>query len=501
MAPHLRIAKPSHWLTAFVTIICVTMLGLEVWRYAAEYRHEVQGAQSVTYNLANSLARHADDSLELADGALSELVDRLEHGDLAARDRTQLDSFLAARAATLPRLTGLFVYDAEGNWLGSSRPPTGANPNNADRAYFRHHRENPGRDPWLGPPVKSRSGNGEWIVTLSRRLDTAQGQFAGVVLATFASHYFTDVYAEQDLGQHGAVGLLARDGTVLARWPQDDGFVGRNISSLTLFSEMLPKAQSGAYDYVSPADNVARMASYRASDRFPLLILAALSRDEQLEDWRDAAILHGLVTLVIVAAIGFLGTLLGRQLKQRERAEARLAELATTDALTSLANRRAFDDLLQVEWRRAQRTRMPLSLVLIDLDRFKLLNDSYGHVYGDAALREVGRLLKRAVGRAGDLAARFGGEELTVLLPDTDAEGCRHIAETIRARIEALAIPHAENRPSGVLTASMGCATTGQGHPLDTAADFIAAADRALYAAKNGGRNRVEPGAPTLPAA
>jgi diguanylate cyclase (GGDEF)-like protein len=171
-------------------------------------------------------------------------------------------------------------------------------------------------------------------------------------------------------------------------------------------------------------------------------------------------------------------------------ANARLAALATTDALTGLANRRRFDEAMRLEVQRAARAAAPLSLLVMDVDDFKKFNDTHGHPAGDACLRAVGGALAGAVRRDTDLAARIGGEEFAVVLPATAEEAARQVAEAIRAAVRALAIAHAASRAASVVTLSVGVATVWPGG--DTAPEAVlAAADAALYRAKAAGRDRV----------
>lgn len=167
-----------------------------------------------------------------------------------------------------------------------------------------------------------------------------------------------------------------------------------------------------------------------------------------------------------------------------------LVELSTVDSLTGLANRRQFDRLLDLEWRRAIRSRLPIALLLVDIDFFKAYNDHYGHLRGDAALNEVAKALGTSFSRAGDLVARYGGEEFAALLPNTGEEGALDLAETARARVEARAIQHRGSVARGGLTVSVGVASIEPGEASD-ASCLVAAADRALYLAKDAGRNCV----------
>jgi diguanylate cyclase (GGDEF)-like protein len=171
-----------------------------------------------------------------------------------------------------------------------------------------------------------------------------------------------------------------------------------------------------------------------------------------------------------------------------EAANERLAGLASTDSLTGVANRRSFDDCLQREWARTGRTHRPLALITLDLDFFKQYNDNYGHIMGDECLKQVAKALQEGR-RTADIEARIGGEEFSLLLPDTQIEGAMSVAETVRAHIERLQLPHAKS-PMGVVTASFGVAAATAGR-AETTENLVQAADKALYEAKRQGRNRV----------
>jgi diguanylate cyclase (GGDEF)-like protein len=174
---------------------------------------------------------------------------------------------------------------------------------------------------------------------------------------------------------------------------------------------------------------------------------------------------------------------------QLEEANRRLEALSYTDALTGAANRRAFDEALDTEWRRAIRSKAPLSLLMIDIDYFKSFNDRHGHLAGDECLATVAATLGGMVRRAGDRVARYGGEEFAMLLPATDGPGSIAVAERTRAAVAAINLPN----PAGVdgrVTVSIGRATT-QAIDGATPDALVGAADAALYEAKRSGRNCV----------
>jgi len=182
--------------------------------------------------------------------------------------------------------------------------------------------------------------------------------------------------------------------------------------------------------------------------------------------------------------------LVAERTKQLEEANAILRQLSSQDGLTGIANRRHFDEELSREWRRAIRSHEPLSLLMLDIDSFKSYNDLYGHQQGDDCLRRVASALGELLKRPRDLPARYGGEEFAVILPATDPRGAARVAETLRAGIEAMKIPHAKAAGTGIVTTSIGVSGTFSCE-TDEPSSLISRADEALYRAKQAGRNRV----------
>lgn len=186
-----------------------------------------------------------------------------------------------------------------------------------------------------------------------------------------------------------------------------------------------------------------------------------------------------------------------RNITERKLAELKLQEanellqrLSTVDGLTGIANRRAFDQKLNMEWSNSRRNFMPLSLIMMDIDFFKAYNDTYGHQGGDECLQKVAVAIQNTIQRNADLVCRYGGEEFAAILPETDEDGARFVAEKIRQVIEDLGIPHTGSKISPSVTLSLGIATMiPDGNRVP--ADLLAAADQALYQAKQSGRNQV----------
>ncbi len=176
--------------------------------------------------------------------------------------------------------------------------------------------------------------------------------------------------------------------------------------------------------------------------------------------------------------------------RKLEVAYEQLRQQSTLDGLTGIANRRHFDEYLDVEWKRAQRDHKTLSLIMADIDVFKNYNDNYGHQAGDECLRKVAARMQLLLKRPGDLVARYGGEEFAAVLPETDLTGAVRVAEKIRTAVEALAITHAYSIVSDRVTISLGVAATIPTYD-GCCEELIKKADQALYRAKQRGRNRV----------
>ena len=192
---------------------------------------------------------------------------------------------------------------------------------------------------------------------------------------------------------------------------------------------------------------------------------------------------HCLIQIIDVST----AVLRERQLREQS---ATLKNLSYTDGLTGIPNRRRFNEFIELEYARARRRVSPLSLFMIDIDSFKSYNDLYGHLQGDQCLTEVAKALADTLQRPTDLLARYGGEEFVALMPDTDAAGAAVLAESMRARVEQLAIPHCSSSAAAFVTVSIGVVT----HVPDRNSDeslFLHLADLALYEAKRAGRNRI----------
>ena len=217
----------------------------------------------------------------------------------------------------------------------------------------------------------------------------------------------------------------------------------------------------------------------------PIIFVTALTAPEDETRALDAGAAD-FITKPVNAAV--VRARVRTQLIVKRQSDA-LRALTLTDGLTGVANRRSFDETLANEWRRCARARVPMSIIMVDLDQFKHFNDAYGHQAGDLCLQLVAQAMRRAAARPQDMVARYGGEEFAILLPHEDLRGAECVARKLLDQISVLAIPHTRSKVAPWVTVSMGVATiTPVGS--DGPAALIQRADALLYRAKAEGRNR-----------
>ena len=429
---------------------------------------------------------------------LRDLAERVEHDGVIGDRQARLSKLMAQSLMNVKALHGLFIFDAQGNWIVTSFSQSVPAKNNGDRAYFIYHRDNADESIHIGSIVDSRT-TGDMVIPISRRINDANGKFAGVALATVPVAYFQRFFERLDVDDQGVIFLALDNGDLLARRPTLAALMTTNLTKGDIFSRYLPHSSSGTAVIKSVVDDVERIYAYSRVSGLPIVVAAGVSSEHVFAPWWAYAYRSMGLIGIIICALAVLGSLLYKQIQQLITAEnelniarAELEIIAETDSLTQLANRRRFDASLQREWGRASRNRSVIAIILLDIDWFKQYNDHYGHLRGDNCLVEVAGLISNCINRAGDLAARYGGEEFVILLPETDLAGALNVAEKVRLSIVNALIEHSAS-PLGNVTVSSGVVAIDspqqEGYTV-----ALKEADRLLYCAKAKGRNRVEGG-------
>ncbi len=465
-----------------VTLIVIIVAAL----LNREHASTVQAAQRATTNITQLINADVLRNVELYDLALEGLIKATTRKDLAQaspeiRHMVQFDQSTAA-----PFKGEVLLLDADGAVIADSSTLRPTPRNFANRDYFQAHRQNAQAGLFISRPFRIRCNCDQvWRIAFSRRVTGPDGEFAGVAVATMRLAYFDQLFNRLTIGNGSSVNLLNNQGILLAQQPLlERDMIDKDLSDRPNFKRILREGQ-GSFRAISAITGSERLYTFTNVGELPLIVVVALAAEDVFAPWKRAALLTSGATGVLCIGLLWLTWMLRRELRRRYRAEQVLSELAATDALTGLANRRTLDQRLRLEWDRAQRSTEPLTLLMIDVDHFKAFNDRHGHHGGDEALRTVAQVIGNNIRRPADLAARYGGEEFAVVLPDTDARGAWVIAEHIRSGVEHLPRVAGAVQP---ITVSIGMSTWDKRSHLSFET-LLLHADQALYEAKHSGRN------------
>lgn len=486
----------SKALVFFIFLVCTSIISATGWQIYESSLERVATAEISVSNIVRAVEQQAQDTVKQADYTLRDIAERVTHDGTGEEQRSRLSKVMRQRLEGAKDIQGLFLYDANGNWVANSFSQNNANKNNGDREYFTYHKIDPNLSIRIGSIIKSRT-TGDMIIPISRRINNTDGSFAGVALATIPTTYFDDFFLRMNVDENGVIFLAMENGDLLARRPTLTGLMTTNISKGEIFSRYLSKSDSGTAIVKSVVDKIERVYAYRRLTDLPIVAAAGMSLKHVFAPWWSYVYRSCAIIGLIIITLFFLARSLYRQIAHLILAESQLSNarseleiIAQTDSLTLLPNRRSFDDSLHKEWKRANRNQSNLSIILFDIDWFKQYNDTYGHLQGDECLKKVSKTIASLINRPGDVAARYGGEEFVILLPDTDLTGALNVAEKLRRAIAEEMIEHSASCLKKVTIS--GGAIVVIPSDKDTPLDALVEADKLLYLAKSLGRNRVE---------
>ncbi|UPK36597.1 sensor domain-containing diguanylate cyclase [Bradyrhizobium sp. 186] len=441
-------------------------------------RGEEALARQTLENLATTIEADISRNIEIYDLSLKAVASNMLLSEIGTVSKPIRHLILFDHSTTARHFGAIQVFDADGRLTIDASSLDPLPETRGDEDYFKVHRDNAAAGLFISRPMLFR---GAYSIVLSRRISDTDGGFLGVVAGSIRFSYFHELFERLSLDPEDTITVLKRDRTVMMRRPFDLDVIGKNLDERPVWKADNLKVGS-AFAGQGPIDGTPRLY-VRSGGTNPLFVVAGKPLSAVFALWQKEALRIGAVVLVL--ALFVLGTaiVLAREIGRRAAAESKLEEMATTDALTGLRNRRKFDHAIEIEWRRAMRQKTPVALLMIDADHFKAYNDTFGHQAGDQVLVGIAICISDSVRRAGDCAARYGGEEFAVLLPDTSATDAFKIAETIRGKVQGWSDDQATS------TVSCGIASLVPTAGMDWSI-LVAAADKALYAAKSGGRNQ-----------
>lgn len=357
--------------------------------------------------------------------------------------------------------------------------------NVADREYFQAVIHSPAGLQHVGIPVVSRVSK-RWRLPLTVRMARPVHDLE-VINASVDLSELIGRFESQRPKPHGTITLLRTDGVLLARAPEQPMQTGKRAAADWADWPQISDGSGVIISARTPYDGTTRLISYQRVPDLPLVVLVTATRDDVLAAWRKQTLMAGILLVLVTLGGGLFSArllellhLLNRHVREQER-------LAVTDSLTGLYNRRHLMDTGKREMVRALRYGKPLSLIMLDIDHFKLINDTWGHQMGDRVLKGLADTIATTV-REQDTFARIGGEEFAIVLPETDLDNAHRLAERIRSRVEGSILTSLDDGYEISITISLGMTTQAPHDPsFET---LMSRADRALYRAKESGRNR-----------
>lgn len=446
-------------------------------------------ATRASENLATALARSVDEAFANVDQALAATQSAVESHDIATLSPDLRERVLFGTANGIADLETMMVVSPAGRLLYRFPPGPGDAEDFSGQPFFTSQLKEKAPS-YFGGPSPSPLRPDATSLIFSRRLSLPDGSFGGVVVATMKLLVLHAIIAPVDVGPRGIVVLVRDDSRILLRQPSTDGRgnAGQDLSASRPFQRMLADPTATFTD-VSSTDGVNRFYVSRKLKSAPVILSVAFATDDVLREWHRQALILMVGGASLCLAIIALIIAFYRAMESRFRIEEELEGLVYTDKLTGLPNRRHFEEMLQREWRKAARSDEPLSVLMVEMERFGEITSRLGHAAADTFLKTVAEQLRLVLKRPADCVARYGTDEFAVLLPDTSRTGAARIAERLKQAIEAVpAVGRGgEQMPGG---ARIGCVTTIVAPGADVA-EIQKATERARAMARNSRRQPI----------
>jgi diguanylate cyclase (GGDEF)-like protein len=469
---------------ALLAILVLFLVAASLWQQRMDARNI---ATEHAENLRNLLSQEFSNRIHTIDAILNDVVTNVSDPQIDPLTKMNL---IFRSKALINSIDSILVMNSDGETTFKTSL-AGLDADIQQNLIDTHRRL--GRfSTQISAPYELRPGTP--VITFSRQVSDRRFGFAGVAAVNLNLSYFRNAFSRVDVGTGGITLLTQANGIVVARVPASDGDIdmGRDVSGSDNFQRSRREG-TGTFSAKAATDGVDRLYAYGPIDGSQMMLTVGLAVPTIYREWNKRASIIGGATLVTALTLVAMGFFLSAEFRRRSKAEAELEKLATVDALPGLANRRQFDFALQREWRRAARTRATLSLLLIDVDHFKAVNDRFGHVTGDAILRLLADVIGQSIRRPGDTAARYGGEEFAVILPDTALDGAAAIAGIIQTRLASAQGTAHHGKPRITVSVGVATASPATGASIE---GFVDAADQGLYRAKRDGRDSVRVAAP-----
>jgi diguanylate cyclase (GGDEF)-like protein/PAS domain S-box-containing protein len=314
----------ARWLTLLIVLVCAALVILTVLLGWSARREWLENDQKSMDNLAYSVAQHADATFSHTDTVVRDIAERIEDAWPAEVEGAHLRHVLVQKVAQQKQLASLLVLNSYGHAVAESQVVTMSD-DIAGKGYFIYHRDHESRVARVGAPERSRA-TGEWVIPLSRRIETPDGRFAGVVVASIRTSHFSAYYQRVSLGEHGLIAMNLMSGELVARRPEASSLIGSSLADTDLFRNYLVRFPIGTVTQASPLDGIERQYAYRRLAGYPLVVLAARPVVDSLAGWRMRMMLQSGFVLALICLIACGGATLVRQVRAQTRAKKQLNE-------------------------------------------------------------------------------------------------------------------------------------------------------------------------------
>ena len=472
-------------ITLLAFIITLLLLSYHLW----QTRVQVLDLAAInTRNLAWVLEERLDTTFRRVDADLAQIALKtgsLNLAEASPQDLSAWSDYLTGFKTNFPEVNGFYIFDASGQEITSSEPNAPLI-NIADRDHFQHLRDNADAELIFSDVLISRTNNRPMMV-VARRLKGENGEFTGIASATVDLDYLEKLFDSIQIGDHGAIGLMRTDNQKLVfRHPVSTADYNREFISVQA-QRINAGEKIGVERYLSPVDKIMRIGSFHVLNSYPFFVNVAIAETDVLAQWRILSLRSTAGTALLLAALAFLQIRLRHAEALRRNAIQKLDQIAQIDVLTNLPNRRNFMMRAEIELYRTTRHGDSMSVLMMDIDNFKTINDTYGHRTGDEVLKCLAQLCQQSL-RQYDIVGRIGGEEFAFILPKTEISLGLEIADRMRKNIEN-AVVKAEDGHTIQFTVSIG--VTALSNENDSIDSLLSQSDKAMYEAKHAGRNRV----------
>ncbi|WP_162060714.1 ATP-binding protein [Undibacterium sp. KW1] len=310
----------------FIVLVCTVLTGNSIWQMWKTHEMAMRAGDVAAGNLAQAMAQHSGDTLKAVDAAIISVMDRLEQDANYLHQRDKLTLTLKRQMDNLPQLKLMTVVDADGKLMASSNAGF-TQVSELERDNLAYHQEHAGAGWYISKSAKVVQ-DGSWVFLMSRRFDHKNGEYAGMVLAHIDVDFLLKYFNSINLGKKGSVAMLTDDGTLILRRPLIVGALGKKYINSPIFREQIAVNNFGTFSTTSKLDRIERIVGYSRLEQFPLIAVAALSREEVLEAWRSSAIVQGIGNAALTIMLLIFGGIIVRQFERQLQAAAKLSQLS-----------------------------------------------------------------------------------------------------------------------------------------------------------------------------